>query len=76
MKTTLVLDDSVASRLRREAERRGTTMSRLVEDALRRFFAERPKAAPLPPLPSFDGGRLRVDVSDRDALYRVMEEEA
>ncbi len=27
----------------------------------------------LPPLPAFDGGKLLVDVADRDALYRAME---
>jgi hypothetical protein len=75
MKTTLVLDDTVAARLRREAERRGTTMSRLVEDALRRYLEDRAAKPPLPPLPSFDGGKMLVDVSDRDALYRAMEEE-
>ena len=74
MKTTIILDDRVASRLRREADERGTTMSRLVEDALRRFLETRPAARKLPPLPSFDGGRPLVDVSDRDALYRAMEE--
>ena len=31
--------------------------------------------ADLRPLPSWRGGQPRVDISDRDALYRVMEEE-
>ncbi len=29
----------------------------------------------LEPLPSFDSGGALVDVSDRDALYRTMEEQ-
>lgn len=74
MKTTLVLDDSVAARLRREAQRRGTTMSRLVEDALRRYLDTRPVPVPLPPLPVYDMGRPLVDIADRDALYDAMEE--
>jgi hypothetical protein len=74
MKTTLVLDDTVAERLRREAQRRRTSMSKLVEDALRRYFDARAPRTALPPLPSFDAGRPLVDVSDRDALYRAMEE--
>ncbi len=74
MKTTLVLDDTVAARLKREAGRRGTTMSRLVEDALRRFLEEPTTTRPLPPLPSFDCGRPLVDINDREALYRAMEE--
>lgn len=78
MKTTLNIDDSVMQRLREEAVRRGTTMSTLVEAGLRRVLAAPEVAdAPetLPPLPSWNGGEELVDISDREALYRVMEEE-
>lgn len=76
MKTTLVLDDTLHERLRQAAARRRMTMSELVEGAVRRMLdeAERPLAKPSP-LPTFDGGRLLVDVADRDALYRAMEED-
>ena len=78
MKTTLNIDDSVMQRLREEAARRGTTMSALVEAGLRRVLAapettERAEET-LPPLPSWNGGEELVDISDRDALYRTMEE--
>lgn len=74
MKTTLVIDDGVMRQLKEEAARKGTTISALVEAALRRML-ETPKATDreLPPLPTFDGGRPRVDVADRDALYDLME---
>ncbi len=78
MKTTLNIDDSVMQRLREEAARRGTTMSALVEAGLRRVLA--PAVAtgepppPLPPLPTWDSGGHLVDIDDRDALYRAMEE--
>ena len=79
MKTTLNIDDSVMQRLREEAVRRGTTMSALVEAGLRRVLApELPvaeEANTLPPLPTWRGGPELVDISDRDALYRAMEEE-
>ena len=75
MKTTLNIDDVVMARLRREAARSGRTMSELVETALRRLLATQSDVAALPPLPSFDGGRALVDVSDRDALYRLMDGE-
>lgn len=29
----------------------------------------------LPPLPTFHGGGFLVDIADRDALYRAMEED-
>ncbi len=74
MKTTLVIDDGVMKRLRQESARRGTTISALVEAALRLFLESRPRGAPPPaPLPSFDGGGAFVDIADRDALYRAME---
>ena len=79
MKTTLNIDDSVMQHLREEAARRGITMSSLVEAGLRRVLAapgaagEQRKA--LPPLPTWRSGGFRVDIANRDALYRMMEEE-
>jgi hypothetical protein len=74
MKTTLIIDDRVMLRLKQEAAQRGCTMSELVETALRLLLEPARKRRPLPPLPVYDGGAFLVDVSDRDALYRVMEE--
>ncbi|MCY3732517.1 MAG: hypothetical protein OXF98_14360 [Rhodospirillaceae bacterium] len=78
MKTTLNIDDSVMQRLREEAARRGTTMSALVEAGLRRVLAPSVAAGEpqpsLPPLPTWDSGGHLVDIDDRDALYRAMEE--
>ena len=75
MKTTLNIDDAVMMRTRAEAVRRGTTIGELVTAALRRelMARERSERAALDPLPSFDGGGAAVDVSDRDALHRLME---
>ncbi len=74
MKTTLVIDDSVMKRLKQEGVRQGRTISELVEAALRLFLQNQSKSpARLEPLPSFDSGGALVDISDRDALYRVME---
>ena len=75
MKTTLNIDDSVMERLRKEAARRGTTMSTLVEAGIRRVLeeGEPKKTTRRKKLPSWDSGGARVDVSDRDALYDLME---
>ena len=75
MKTTLNIDDTVMQRLREEVPRRGTTMSALVEAGIRRILDEDPSdSPPLPPLPTWHGGPMTVDVANRDELYRVMEE--
>lgn len=74
MKTTLVIDDAVMAKLRKEAARQDRTISELVEAALR-LLLEKSKttSAALPPIPTFKSGGAMVDVADRDALYRAME---
>lgn len=74
MKTTLNIDDTVMAELKREAVRQGRTMSEMVETALRLMLRGQKKRSPLPPLPTFSSDML-VDISDRDALYRAMEEQ-
>jgi hypothetical protein len=74
MKTTLNIDDTVMAELKREAARQGSTMSELVETALRLMLRSRRKREALPPLPTFDSGGQLVDIADRNALYDAMEE--
>jgi hypothetical protein len=74
MKTTLNIDDTVMSELKGEAARQGRTMSELVETALRLLLRSSKKNIPVPDLPTFDGGEGRVDLSDRNALYDLMED--
>ena len=73
MKTTLNIDDQVMKRLRREAARLDTTMSELVETALRRLLTPQHTAVALPPLPTFNAGRTLVDIANRDALHDLMD---
>lgn len=79
MKTTLNIDDSVMRSLREEAARRQVTMSSLVEAGLRHVLAdssaEEEGAKPLPPLPSWQSGGQRVDISNREEMFGVLEGE-
>jgi hypothetical protein len=73
MKTTLIISDVVMRRLKAEAAQKHTTMSELVEAALRSYLRRPTSKSNKPVLPSFHGGRARVNISDRDALYDAME---
>ncbi len=74
MKTTLNIDDSIMRRLKEEAARQRRTMSEMVESGLRLLLRRKAIKKKLPPLPHFDGKGCLVDVADRDALYRAMED--
>jgi hypothetical protein len=73
MRTTLIIDDGVMARLKRESARTGRTMSELVETALRLLLQSKQPGTELSPLPSFNSGGALVDIADREALYRAME---
>lgn len=76
MKTTLIIPDPVFDDLKRQAAKRGTTLSALATELLRKGLSARPKPAKLPPLPSFNmGWPPKVNVADRDALYDLLEAE-
>jgi len=75
MKTTLIIDDTVMARVRREAVERRCTMSALVEAAVRRYLEAPKPPKKLPPLPTFNSGGFLVDIADREALYNAMEED-
>jgi hypothetical protein len=75
MKTTLIIDDTVMARVKREAAERRCTMSGLVEAALRRYLEAPKPPKKLPPLPTFNMGGALVDIADRNALYDAMEQD-
>jgi hypothetical protein len=79
MKTTLVIDDGLMRRLKARAARLGTTLSAVVEEYLQRGLSDDEKAAKKPRkpfrFPSYDMGRLLVDITDREALDRIFDEE-
>lgn len=78
MRTTIRLDDALLVEAKAAAAARGTTLTALVEDALRESLARRRNAhdRPLVELPTFRGeGGLRpgVDLDDSAALLELME---
>jgi len=76
MKTTLNVDDELMRRARCAAVARGTTLTVVVEDALRSALAE-PVAARQTftlRLPTVKGSGARVDPADRAALYELLDE--
>jgi plasmid stability protein len=74
IRTTLILPDQLMRELKRRAAARGETLSAVVEETLRRGLAPDERDVGVAPLPKHRMGRPRVDVADRDALERAMEE--
>jgi Arc/MetJ family transcription regulator len=76
MRTTIRLDDDLLARAKRAAAERGTTLTALIEDALRRALAPRSGAdRSRPPLPTVRGDGLQsgVDLDDTAALLDRMD---
>jgi len=72
MKTTLHINPILMKTLKAEAARQERTMSDMMEEAIRRLLTQK-RSTPKPaPLPSFDLGVARVDISNRESLYDVM----
>jgi hypothetical protein len=77
MKTTLHLDDRVAAAAKRHAESQGTTLTAVINSALRQYLASsrRPKQKFKLELQSRKTGPLPgVDLEDRASLYDLMDE--
>ena len=74
MKTTLCISDATKRAVKREAARRGQTMSELVESALRQALRPKREPAKLPPLPVHSCGGSAVNIADRNAVIDAMEQ--
>lgn len=80
MRTTLVIPDPVFRRAKQAAKDRNMSLSKLVTEAIdlhlnRRETAVREPTAPYRIAPAHMGA-ARVDINNRDALYRAMEDDA
>jgi len=77
MRTTIRLDDDLLRRAKREALERGTTLTAVIEDALRRALAPTGSGRREPfRLQTFlgDGVQPGVDLDDSAALLDLMDE--
>ncbi len=72
MKTTIILPDGLAEQAKRYAAERGCTFTALVVDSLHFMLRQQPECE-LKPLPTFGGGRMLVDVADKDAVWDVLD---
>jgi hypothetical protein len=77
VRTTIRLDDDLLRDAKRAAVERGTTLTAVIEDALRRALAPAPATRREPfRMPTFRGDGLRpgVDLDDTASLLDVMDE--
>jgi len=75
MKTTLNLDDQVMKNAKARAARDGITFTALVEDAIRAKLLQDPHTVKYQFKPNIITGNKppNVDISERDALYEVID---
>ena len=80
MRTTLILPDSIHKRAKAVARRLNKTLSELTAEALElQLLAIQGQGRPAKrtlKVKSYEMGEERVDLSDREALYAVMEEQS
>jgi plasmid stability protein len=77
MRTTFNLDDDVAAQLAAEARRRGTSQSRAANELIRAGLraAREPVAPSAYEPPTFDTGRVLLDVTDVAAALEILDGE-
>ncbi|MEW6153352.1 MAG: CopG family transcriptional regulator [Actinomycetota bacterium] len=74
MRTTINLPDALAEAAKAKAAAEGRTFTSVVEEGLRTVLAAQPAHDPIV-LPAYGrpGGRVLVDVADRDSLWAALE---
>ena len=74
-RTTLDLDSSVLAQLRRRARTERKSMGQLASERLAISLGAEASSEPGPlSWPAWHMGRSRVDLGDKDALWRVLDE--
>jgi hypothetical protein len=79
MRTTLNLPDGLVAQAKAQAASSGQTLTRLIEEGLRLVLQQHDISGPAvpEPLPAYGhpAGRILVDLDDRDAVWRVLDED-
>jgi hypothetical protein len=75
MRATINLPDALAEAAKARARAEGRTFTSLVEEGLRSVLSHADEPAPIEPLPAYGepGGRLLIDLADRDALWSALD---
>jgi len=74
-RTTLDLDANVTATLRERAKREGKSMGQVASEALAAAFAGEPEDRPPFEWKTYNMGLPLIDLEDKDALYRILDEE-
>ena len=74
-RTTLDLDPSVTQELRQRAKREHKSMGQVASETLAEAFGREPEEPPKFEWISHDLGQPYIDLEDKDALYRILDEE-
>ncbi|MGQ0777514.1 MAG: hypothetical protein ACT4NY_24405 [Pseudonocardiales bacterium] len=77
MRTTLNLPDGLVAQVKTQAATSGRTFTSLVEEGLRLVLEQHDIPVAPEPLPAYGqpGGRVLVDLADRDAVWAVFDED-
>ena len=73
MRTSMNLPDSLLDAARERAKQEGRTVTSLMEEALRRLLEVQPTPPRRRRLPTWKGGRLLIDIDDKDALWEILD---
>jgi hypothetical protein len=75
MRATINLPDALAEAAKARARAEGRTFTSLIEEGLRSVLSRAEEQAQIDPLPAYGDpqGRLLVDITDRDALWRALD---
>jgi hypothetical protein len=78
MRTTVDIDDPILKDLKKIQEKEGKSLGRMISDLLAKAIAEHksPKPSARPPRWISKAMDARIDLSDREALYVALEQNA